>query len=299
MSQKDLNAGMGKDLPDYLRNMRFKPVQVDKENLYSEILYRIQRSDTARKGVSIVWKYVSIAASAVLFIMTSYLIMHNKGESVEPQFAYMEVSSVAGSKTRLLLPDSSIVWLNGASTIRYPQMFTENVRMVALTGEAMFEVRKNEDMPFIVNIDDMQVKVLGTVFNLYTNPNSRIIETTLLEGLVELYSGHKAEPLCRLTPNQQAMYNNENGELKVSEVNAATYYSWITGHFNFERTSLEQIAIQLERAFDVKIHIKEDLRNIQFNAQFSHQESLEEILSILQIPACYNYKKEKGEIYIY
>lgn len=285
--------------PSYLlRHIRFKPLELNEERLYGKVKGRISQEKPMKKSVSVFWKYSSVAAMIAFLFLSVYTLVYKK--TAEQQATYVEVSSVSGSKTRIFLPDSTVVWLKDASTIRYPLSFAENERRVEFIGSALFDVREENNKPFIVSMSGMQVNVLGTVFNIWTEPGSEIVETTLLEGLVELYSGKNEQALCQLQPNQQALYDGRSGKLSVYEIDASSYSTWVTGNFIFAETSLNDIAWQLERAFNIKIHIKKErLRNKRFNARFVHQETLDEILSVLQIPGRYNYRKEKGEIYIY
>ena len=127
------------------------------------------------------------------------------------------------------------------------------------------------------------------------------METTLLDGSIALFisQNHTAVADIVLSPNQQALYNKKNGHIDVLNVCASSYASWTNGNFIFEKNTLQEIASSLERAFNVKIHIQdEELLKERLTARFTHQETLNEILSVLQISAQYKYKKEKGEIYI-
>ncbi|MCD7977627.1 MAG: DUF4974 domain-containing protein [Tannerellaceae bacterium] len=213
----------------------------------------------------------------------------------------MEVVAVPGTKTRLVLPDSSIVWLNGSATIRYPQVFTGNERAVEFMGEGLFEVTENREQPFVVNVEGMRIQVLGTLFNVWADADSDYVETTLLDGSVALFLGknHTSVADHILGINQQAVFNRKSQLLEVKDVSAQTYSSWVTHQFHFEDQTMEEIAHLLERAFGVKIYIQSDtIRNMRLNARFTQQESVEEILSILQIPAHYTYQKKQGAFYI-
>jgi len=287
-----------KSTDKYIHRIRFKKIDVDTDAAYERLWHKIRNERPQIIGVSRIWKYVSIAASLALLIVSSFYLYTSLDKDVE-QMAYVEVSAISGSKTRIELPDSSIVWLNSNSTIRYPQKFTEKNRKVEFNGEALFEIRKDEEKPFIVAVDGLSVEVLGTQFNILVD--SDIVETTLLEGSIALYKANNASknPDKILSPNQQALLNKRNGQLDVYSVRGSMYSSWVSGVFVFEKNTLLEITNMLQRAFDTKIHIEgKDLQNKRLTAQFSHQETLDEILSILQISARYTFKKEKGEIYI-
>ena len=127
------------------------------------------------------------------------------------------------------------------------------------------------------------------------------IRISLLEGKVALYEkGQSSKSAKILMPNQEAKYSPSNGEIMISPIRMDNVMSWITGKFSFEDNTLAEIGEELERAFHVKIHIEnEAIRKKTFNATFEDKETLDEILSILQISAKYKMEKKRGEIYIY
>lgn len=285
---------------ELMSKFRFQPIIADKELIYKKIQKRIEedRGFTSKKE-SNKWKWMTIAASFALLITLSWII---KNHNVSKPIELVEVFSVAGSRVRVILPDSSTVWLNGNTTLQYPQCFSEKNREVKFEGEALFEIAADKERPFIVNVDGFRIKVLGTKFNVFTSLENNTIETTLIEGKVSLF-GHEnitEIPDALLAPNTQATYYTKNHLIETKEVNAREYISWVTSNYIFDNTTLEEISIRLQHGFQTKIEIKdESLKKIQITARFTNQETLDEILSILQIPARYKYKKEKGVIYIY
>lgn len=286
------------DTFDYKKCIEFKDVFSDADAVYQNLWQRIQNEKIISLGVSPVWKYVSIAVSFALLIVSScFLAVFMQPE----ELAYMEMTAVPGSKVKVILPDSSTVWLNSNAKICYPHQFSSDRRVVEFTGEALFQVKKNSKAPFVVNAEGLRVQVLGTEFNIYAEPESNVIETTLVNGSVALFGAKNdtQKPDIILSPNQQALYNKRNGHIDVQNVRSSSYTSWVNGLFVFEKNSLEEIMISLERAFNVEIHIEhEALKKQRLTARFVHQETLDEILSILQISAHYKYKKVKGAIYI-
>lgn len=296
--KKHNNIGKG-DLDNCIDRVRFQPVSSDANAVFEKIQYRIKYGKTMMIGVSPVWRYVAVAASLALLLLSSLFIFAPKEEAT--QIAYLDVKATVGSKTRVVLPDSSVVWLNSNASIRYPQQFVEQNRRVELGGEALFTVAKDKEKPFIVSVGGMKVQVLGTVFNIHSDAKTNIVETTLMEGSVAVFSGNNKTRNADLilSPNEQVLYNKENGKMAVRPVMASMYSSWVHGQFYFENNTLPEIMRTLERAFDVSIHIKsESLKNKRFTAQFFHNETLDEILSVLQISAKYKYQKIQGEIFI-
>lgn len=290
---------MEQNTKDLERNIRIvKQLEADIRELETYDGIRAYLQVQKRFSISPLWKYASIAATiAVLIVSSLFLLTPEKGEQV----AYIEISAVPGSKAKVTLPDSSVVWLNSNATLRYPREFTETSRTVSLSGEALFEVKKNTKKPFTVHTDGMSIQVLGTVFNVLAEARSNVIETTLIEGSVALFKEKSDTGKAKwiLAPNEQALFYKKNGTIRIKQVDAISYTAWVSGKFDFQRRTLQEIASTLERAFNVKFHIdSEKLKNKRLTGRFTNHETLDEILSILQIPAHYTYKKEKGEIYI-
>ena len=134
MNNESMNGG----IPDYIGRIRFKPVETNPDRVYRHILYRLgHEMPQDKRGVSPAWKYISIAALLAWMIVVLYAFALGKDEKTTPTpppVVYMEVSAIPGTKTSIVLPDSSTVWLNSSATLRYPQQFAGN-RMVELKGE--------------------------------------------------------------------------------------------------------------------------------------------------------------------
>lgn len=276
----------------------FRPVQVDADVVYEKIWHKRRNESLVSMGVSPVWKYISIAASLALLIVSATLVSLN---SRKVPLTYMEVSAISGTRAKVVLPDSSIVWLNGDAIMRYPPCFEGDTRSVEITGEALFEVTHDMNKPFIVNTEGLRIHVLGTKFNVFSRPDADVIETTLLEGSIALFrpDNQTTKANIVLSPDQQALYDKTNGDISVLNVKASAFVSWVSGNFVFERKTLQEIATSLERAFSVRIHIQnEKLREVRLTASFVHQETLEEILSILRISTKYKYERKNNDIYI-
>lgn len=300
MDKEDTTNIMDKAETTHPRRIRFKSVSTDSDSLYEKLWDRIQKDAMLRIGVSPVWKYVSVAA-IVAFVFVSSLSILSEKIRKPVTLGYLTVTALPGAKTQVVLPDSTVVWLNSHATIRYPQQFTASLRQIEFSGEALFEVKKDVEKPFIVNLEGMRIRVLGTVFNIHTGATSDLIETTLLQGSVALFRPVNNSDVADiiLKPNQQALFNKKSGQMDVKEVNASFFSSWQSGDFVFEGNTLQEICQSLERAFDVKIDIQtEKQRSVRLTAQFDHQENLDDILAILQISAHYKYSKKGGVIYI-
>lgn len=184
-----------------------------------------------------------------------------------------------GGEYRLTLSDGTKVWLNSASVLTFPTVFAEDLRRVQLIGEAFFEVSPDAGHPFIVVTPKMEVKVLGTSFNVSVYADEEAVHTTLLKGRVEVRT-EGGEP-CELNPGEQAYLSG--GELTRKEVNTRQFTSWISGKFIFFNTPLEEISKQISRWYDVDIFFsREEVKEIRFTGAMLRFEPLEELIRMIE-----------------
>ena len=286
------------ELESLAKRIHFKSLPFDEKQAFNRLTDRAKWPvviSYAGKG-NPAWKYLSIAASIAFLLVTSILLID---KAPKPELGYYETTAVPDAKTKITLPDSSVVWLNANACLRYPREFSEHTRQVEIKGEAFFEIRKDEKKPFIVQTDRIGIRVLGTTFNVDAEPDKT--EVTLLTGKVSLYRKENLSQIADriLSPGERAVFYKSNNNLIVSTIRPESITSWITGKFIFRDSSLEEIMQELQRAFHVKIHIEsENLRKQTFNADFTGKETLDEILSIMQISARYQIEKQKGEIFL-
>ncbi|SHN15704.1 FecR family protein [Chitinophaga sp. CF418] len=191
------------------------------------------------------------------------------------------LSTPRGGQFRLVLPDGTAVWLNAATSLRYPTAFDGNERVVMLRGEAYFEVAKNAK-PFRVQIDEhTAVEVLGTHFNIHAYSDESQISTTLLEGKVVMT---KSDALLRrvvLNPGQQAVADKEQ-LLLSKQVNMDQVMAWKNGMFNFEDMDLPAVLRQLARWYDVEIIYEGKIPARKFGGEMQRDLSLQQVLRILE-----------------
>jgi ferric-dicitrate binding protein FerR (iron transport regulator) len=197
------------------------------------------------------------------------------GTSTSP--VYNTLFNPRGSKViSLTLNDGTIVWLNSESSLRYPVAFVGNQRRVEITGEAYFEVAKDETKKFIVESNGVSTEVLGTHFNVNTYENEHDVKITLLEGAVKVRKGLTTSIL---KPGQQA---EVNADIKVtSKVDIDAVMSWKNGFFHFANTSIPELMKQIARWYDIEIVYKSGVPQRQFGGEISREASLSEVLKIL------------------
>ncbi|WP_168208792.1 FecR family protein [Chitinophaga sp. XS-30] len=192
-----------------------------------------------------------------------------------------------GGQFRVVLPDGTAVWLNAASSLRYPTAFEGKYRRVSVTGEAYFEVAANADMPFLVTVADrMEVSVLGTHFNINAYPDESGIHTTLLEGSVRV-SERSAKSAVLLKPGQQAQLRlpatgEPAGIMITDDVNTAQIVAWKNGAFDFDGKKLEEVMRQLSRWYDVDVIYEGTVPDKQFWGRMGRDLTLSQCLAILE-----------------
>ncbi len=189
------------------------------------------------------------------------------------------ISTPKGGQYQVVLPDGSKVWLNAASSLSFPTLFTGNERRVVIKGEAYFEIAKNTAMPFIVSANTAEVKVYGTHFNIMAYENEDAIKTTLLEGSVKITSAGKSK---MLVPGEQAQVN-KGGDLNLtSGVNLSEVVAWKNGYFEFKDTELEIIMRQIERWYNVEVSYVGKTPTEQFTGKISRNVKASQILNMLE-----------------
>lgn len=200
-----------------------------------------------------------------------------QGKEPAGEMVYNTISVPNGRVFHLQLPDGTKVWINSASSIRYPVAFTGNQRQVEITGEAYFDVAKKPKMPFRVRVNDKaEVEVLGTEFNINSYDNEDFISTTLLEGSVKVTGRHigaSGEQFSKiLTPGQQLQLTEKNGIIQEPDI--AKVVAWKNGLFNFEGMELKQVMKQIARWYDVEIVYKGKAPDVKFYGKISRDISL-------------------------
>lgn len=215
-----------------------------------------------------------------VFLQNGQLAYGPTGSSTST-VAYNTVSTPKGRQFQLVLPDGSKVWLNAASAIKYPTVFTGKERRVKLEGEAYFEVAKNAEMPFKVTAGDAtEIEVLGTSFNISSYKNETAISTTLLEGVVRLNAYRQTQTL---KPGQQAEVLPSKAQLKAPvKADVDKVMAWKNGLFNFDDATLQEVMRQLERWYDIEVTYAKDIPAIRFGGEINKQNTLQDVLQILE-----------------
>jgi ferric-dicitrate binding protein FerR (iron transport regulator) len=266
------------------------------------------------------WK---VAATLIVLAFCTWGVLHwfTLGGAADDNH---QVIAQKGSRTRAILPDGSTVWLNAGSSISYGKTFNDTIREVTLYGEAYFDVVKQPDRPFIVHAGDINIKVLGTSFNVKSYPDDGLVETTLIKGLVQIIQpGNK--PAIYLHPNQKISLPSGKPELPAESSNELPAISadqkkaisqgiatidtnlnekervetaWLFNRLEFRDDNFEELAKKLERWYNVTIHFEDEKASrLVFNGSIE-SESVEQAFKALQVAVAFKYSIKGNEIFI-
>ncbi len=218
----------------------------------------------------------------------------NKGEIL-----YNTISTPKGGQYQLILADGSRVWLNAASSLRFPTTFSGNERKVDLTGEGYFEVAKNKDKPFKVSANNTIVEVLGTHFNINAYNDEPFVKTTLLEGMVKvsapLLTGNSSPKF--LHPGQQAGIS-KNGEITLTEnADMEEAVAWKNGLFQFKSSDIKTVLRQIARWYDVDVEYVGEV-NLHFTGQLTRNENVSKVFKELALTGEVHFKIDGKKIIV-
>lgn len=280
--------------------------------------------------------YLRVASVAAIFIilvglgaLLSWIVLTGKFNDQPPVIS--EINVPAGSRSQVVLPDGSKVWLNAGSTIKYDYNFNRRERSVELSGEAHFDISTDPHKPFIVKTSHLDVKALGTIFNVRAYPDDDEILTTLVEGkvIIEIFGKEKESFTYMLEPKQNFTYRKSGMPARSAEntvnhlpdqidivnekeimIDAAPisplvvtksikpelYTSWKDDEWIIMGESLESMAVLLSRRYNINIEIKSDeLKKYRFTGTIRN-ETLEQVLEILRLTTPIRFEVGKGEV---
>lgn len=224
-------------------------------------------------------KDVFVAGDAMKVTTRENTLMYDSDESTG-QEEYHTIRIPRGAEYKLLLSDNTKVFLNAGSSLRYPVRFRGDKREVFLEGEGYFEVTKDSTAPFIVKTGEVDVRVLGTSFNVSAYPEGKVVEATLVEGKVSV--DYKAKTRT-LSPGMQLVYDRARGDSEVREVDTEVYTSWKDGYYYFKRESLEHIMDMLSRWYDVNVfYLNDDLKDMEFGGRLKRYEDIAYLLKRME-----------------
>ena len=281
-------------------------------------------SPRSRSGI-IKKSYLIAATFIFVFTVTGLLFFPLLWKAGKPVLKNHQVGTKKGSKSHILLPDGTNVWLNADSKITYPGNFQGEVREVSLVGEAFFDVVKNVNKPFIIHTGTMDVKVLGTAFNVRSYPGEMTTEASLLRGLIEVTLNGTEKKKILLKPNEKLTVLNSDESyqktgsaiakkniqeevdipiLAITKIhydrkdssNAET--SWVYNKLSFDNEKMDRVFSKIEQWYDIEIGVEdENIQSKHFTATFENK-SLKDVMEALALVLNFSYQEKNGKIII-
>lgn len=269
--------------------------KADTVNEWKKIRKKIQSS---KKGTSLSRRIFIKRITAVAAMFLFFIVGHEADKYFfKEDITYFTIETKAGEHTSVILSDGTSIKLNSMTKLIYPSHFNKGVREVQLDGEAIFDVKQLGDTPFLVNINDYNIKVLGTHFNVSAYATDSLFTTTLEQGKIEI-SGLKNNPSyqTRLNPGTEFVYQRTSGKGYVRKADVDLALSWASGRIIFKDASLMQIASRLERKFGYKFLIKSDkVAALKYTATIEKEDLNQILYNISVVTPLVNYTINEDE----
>jgi len=221
----------------------------------------------------------------------SYQSAHQSSQEI----LFNTISTPQGGQYQVVLPDGSAVWLNAASSIRFPTVFQGNERKVEVTGEAYFEITKDKFKPFIVSVNNSQIEVLGTHFNVMAYEEEALLKTTLLEGSIKFVNRNTIKILV---PGQQSQLKKDGVLAVASGVNTDDVMAWKNGVFHFEGEDIGTVTRQLSRWYDVEVEYSRKVDDL-FYAEMPRNTKLSDALKALELTGKVHFEIDGKKIIVH
>lgn len=272
----------------------------------------VQTGDRYKRMIT----YASAALITGVLLWFGVSFVKNTEIKQEDSVAMNEIVAPKGSKTKIILVDGTSIWLNAGSRLKYPKNFSMENREVYLVGEGYFEVIHNDQYSFVVHTTNADIVDLGTTFNVKAYEESSTTETTLIEGSLEVVLKDKTAKRILIKPNEKVVLQNKLlKDLKSKDINLEKTFevttvvpyvktndivetAWIADKLIFRDQKFQDLALEMERKFNVKIYIKDKKINNYYLTGIFYNENIVEALKLLQFIAPFKYKIQNNEVTI-
>ena len=306
---------------------KMQKMGIDTSGFHAEDEHLITAQNNAHAN-STVWyrsrKFLLACASLTAIIILTVVSFYNSNsKQIIPVVKASEITTKDGSKTSIVLPDGTKVWVNAGSKLTYDNNYGNKLREVSLSGEAFFDVIKNPEKPFVIHTPKMDIKVLGTAFNVRCYPNEKKTETSLIRGRIEVTLKDRSSEKIYLSPNEKLtlinddIISSEPSAKKVKRIAETTEplvtighithkltdssiveTSWVENKLEFRSEAFEEVASKMERWYGVKIYIEnEKLKREHLTGSFE-SETVEQALNALQYTTKFKFNINKNTITI-
>jgi len=239
-------------------------------------------SYTRSRRLNNLLKYAAIFILGVAITSLSVYFTESKGWLGPDREFIQSVVADKGQISKVILPDSSVVWINSGSKITYNSKFGENNRKIELVGQAFFQAAHNAEIPLVVDVNGFLVKVLGTKFDVNAYSEEKNIQVVLESGRVELHQASDHDFKYTLSPGEMATFNPENKKLTIDKVMPELFSSWKEGVLIFRDKPMAEVLDELQRRYNIDIEVKDqDIYKSVFTARLS-DEPLEKVLKSME-----------------
>lgn len=270
-------------------------ISSDREKIKDQIIQQLSKPTKKVSLSTWIYRVAAILALPVMLGIGWYL----GSTKISSETQMCEVTAPKGQISKCVLADGTEVWLNAGSTLKYDAALKGNLREVNLDGEAYFKVSKNKHKPFVVSTEHAQIKVLGTIFNLKAYSGENKVETTLEEGCVAFSLNGSATKPVELKPGEQVVYNISEKKITVGKVETYLHTAWKDGKFVFKDADLQAIIQELEKLYDVRIHLENDsLLKLRFRGMFEYEQNIFSALETLERTTNIKYRITGRDIWL-
>lgn len=288
-------------MKEYIKNIEIESLkdEVDVDREWERLFSSIEKKTISKmKTRRLFLQYMKYAAAVVLGIGVSLSTLYlTNQENLSTVGNYKLVTS-KGEKSYLQLPDGTRVWLNSCTTLEYAENYGHSNRSIYLDGEAYFEVAKNKDLPFVVKANGIDVKAIGTAFNVSAYMEDSQLTTTLFNGKVAVQPTLTKQEVL-LEPNQVAVYDKSRNKIEVVPYDKKLFAQWRGGFLSFKMMYLQDITKLLERNYNVVFRYEnQGIKKLRFSGSFRNNEDLSEILNVIKTNTGIRYQILKDTIVI-
>ncbi|MDD4514032.1 FecR domain-containing protein [Massilibacteroides sp.] len=258
------------------------------------LLRKIKRKEKHLRLIPLL-RYASVAAILLVLIISAFRFISIIPQDESPVL-YEEVYVANGERKKITLPDGSDIMLNSGSYLRYPSHFSGNTRTIEVNGEAFLDVHPDSTKQFIVHTQSIDVKVLGTSFNVKAYADDEQVMVSVRTGKVQV---DMAEASMNLKPNEIILLNTTNGELEKRNIDNRKATAWMSGELYFNKTPITAVAKELERYYNCKIVIEDEVLKQEYVYGEHSNESLESVLKAIEYAVGIKNKREGNQIILY
>ena len=278
--------------------------EIDSNTLIETVFIQIQEYQKehhmkSRFSVTRILKLYQKIAAFLLIPIIGLGILYWVSQSNQSADQYTETIAPRGQKSQIVLADGTKVWLNSDTKIKYPGNFSKNQRDVYLDGEAFFEVSKNERQTFVVHTSGVNVKVLGTKFNVKAYSDENQIETSLFEGKVNLLMTNPSDETIEkeVKPGQSFVYSKTDRQLALNRFPQDEINGWKKNQLIFKDDAFSNLVRKIERWYDVKVlYDEKQFDDRRLTVELYEGERLDRLMEIISLALSVNYEYEKGEV---